>query len=321
MTSHDPFPLDAALLYASRGWLVFPCHTATPSGCSCGLPDCGSPAKHPRIAHGFKSASRDPATIQRWWSRWPEANIAVRTGRESGLVVIDVDPPHGGMLSMRRLVAADGPLPKGPVVRTGSGGAHLYFRHPGEPVRNSAGTRLGPGVDIRGDGGYVVVPPSRHASGALYEWRDDIRFLPEMPDSLARRIQSTRRPENTSQREPIRLDDAVSAWARSALEGEAQHVRAAGQGTRNSTLNRAAFCLGQIVGAGALEETAVERILVDSALSCGLGEREAILTVQSGLRAGIGNPRGPRAQIATSVGTERGTTNEPASAFDVADML
>jgi hypothetical protein len=92
----------------------------------------------------------------------------------------------------------------------------------------------------------------------------------------------------------MRLDAALSAWARVALEGEADRVRSAPMGSRNSILNRAAFSLGQIVGAGVLDASTVEQTLADSALASGLGEREAILTIRSGLRAGLDHPRGPR---------------------------
>ena len=86
-------------------------------------------------------------------------NVAVRTGIESGLVVIDIDPQHGGSGTIRSLIANHSPLERGPVVRTGAGGWHLLFAHPGEAIRNSAGTRLGAGIDVRGDGGYVIAPP------------------------------------------------------------------------------------------------------------------------------------------------------------------
>ncbi|MGE0728441.1 MAG: hypothetical protein AB7O92_08325 [Acidimicrobiia bacterium] len=85
----------------------------------------------------------------------------------------------------------------------------------------------------------------------------------------------------------------ASGWVRAAVDGEARAVRGAAQGVRNATLNRSAFCLGQIVGAGLLDAGVAERVLVDSALAVGLGEREAVLTTRSGLRAGLDHPRGP----------------------------
>jgi hypothetical protein len=246
----------------------------------------------------LKAATTDPDTISRWWGRWPQANIAVRTGATSGLVVLDVDPRHGGNETVRELVRQHGEWPDGPIVRTGSDGWHGYFAHPGEPIRNSAG-RIGPGLDVRGDGGYIIAPPSRHASGACYRWEDLLGELPPMPEwllTLARQPVPALRPE---QHEPIRLDRAISAWARSALDGEAGEVRSAVEGARNTTLNRAAFCLGQIVGAGILDAGLVERVLLESATGTGLGEREARTTVRSGVEAGMNYPRQPATRTPT----------------------
>lgn len=121
-----PAPLDAALAYAGRGWAVFPCHAPAdgPGQCSCWRADCSSPAKHPRVPGGLKSATMDVATIRRWWQRWPAANVAIRTGAISGLVVVDVDPDHGGEDSLEALLNEHAPLPDGLVVQTGSGGRH-----------------------------------------------------------------------------------------------------------------------------------------------------------------------------------------------------
>jgi hypothetical protein len=320
MTARDASPTEAAALsYALRGWFVFPCHGVGDQGCSCRSDECGSPGKHPRIAGGLKSASTDPEVISRWWTRWPTANVAVRTGAVSSLVVIDIDPDHGGVPTMRRLVDANGPLTRGPVVRTGSGGWHAYFRHPGEVIRNSAGTRLGPGVDVRGDGGYVIAPPSRHASGRPYSW-DVVGETPELNDWLLDRLLAPQHVERPMSSEPIRLHAAVSAWARSALEAEAMQVRVAPRGSRNHTLNRAAFCIGQIVGAGVLDATLVEQTLTDSALAAGLTEREARLTIRSGLGAGTAHPRGPRTRVQPSQ-TRPAQQPQPDAGLDVADSL
>ena len=160
--------VSAALEYAERGWLVIPLHFPMPEGCSCGRADCGSPGKHPRTINGLKDASRDPATIRKWWGRWPAANIGILTGPESGILVLDVDGKLGEQ-SLIELERRYGPLPDTYTVRTGGGGQHLYFLWPqGADVRNSQ-SRIAPGLDIRGQGGYVVAPPSLHASGSRYE--------------------------------------------------------------------------------------------------------------------------------------------------------
>ena len=321
MRAREPSPGEAAALsYAQRGWFVFPCHTVCDGGCSCRRANCGSPGKHPRIAGGLNAASADPEAISRWWTRWPSANVAIRTGAVSGLVVVDIDPDHGGVATLRELVDSHGPLTRGPVVRTGSGGWHAYFRHPGQKVRNSAGTRLGAGVDVRADGGYVIAPPSRHASGRQYRW-DATDEPPVLDDWLLRRLVAPQHLERSQFTEPIRLDAAVSAWARSALNDEAARVRCAASGSRNHTLNRAAFCLGQIVGAGVLDAALVERTLTASALAVGLSERESLLTIRSGLGAGTEHPRGPRGHSLPSSARSLPPQEQPDVGLDIADSL
>jgi Bifunctional DNA primase/polymerase, N-terminal/Primase C terminal 1 (PriCT-1) len=149
--------LAAALDYAGRGWPVFPLRAG---------------GKVPLTSDGLKSATADAEQVQAWWQRWPDANVAIRTGRESGLVVLDVDVQRGGAGTLKQLEQERGKLPQTPRVLTGGGGWHIYFQHPGDEVRNSAG-RLGPGLDVRGDGGYVVGPPSVHESGRRYQWMND----------------------------------------------------------------------------------------------------------------------------------------------------
>ena len=285
--------IDAAVVYARRGWAVFPCHAAGPvSGCTCGVADCSSPGKHPRVRGGLHAASTDVSTIRRWWARWPRANVGVRTGRASGLVVVDIDPGHGGDETLTELVADLGPLPDGRTVRTGSGGRHLYFRHPGGLVRNDAGRVIGRGIDLRGDGGYVIAPPSRSPGGA-YAVVAHGGTIPDLPEWLLERLAARERPRDVA-RPSVH---APSAWARAALAGELDRVRGAVEGVRNDTLNRVAYRLGQIVGAGGLAEPEVEQALVAEALRIGLGEREAMRTVRSGLTAGEAAPRGPGCDV------------------------
>ena len=159
----------AAEWYGRKGYAVIPLHSITPEGCTCGRPDCDSPGKHPLILRWPENASRSDTLIGFWWKRWPEANIGLVTGAPSGFVALDVDPRHGGHVSLEELEAKLGELPKTVEAETGSGGRHILFKHPGTKVSNSAGL-LGPGLDVRGDGGYIVAPPSLHASGRRYTW-------------------------------------------------------------------------------------------------------------------------------------------------------
>jgi hypothetical protein len=105
--------------------------------------------------------------VRRWWRRWPDANVGVVTGAVSGLVVLDVDPRHGGDESLAVLEGIHGTLPRTVESLTGGGGQHLYFRHPGTVVPSRS---IAPGLDIKGDGGLVVSPPSQHISGRVYRW-------------------------------------------------------------------------------------------------------------------------------------------------------
>ena len=176
----------AALDYAKRGWPVFPCHSPANGTCSCGKTTCASPGKHPRVEHGLKGATTDPAIIRSWWVKWPAANVAIVTGAESGLVVLDVDPDKGGTESLYDLQHRHGQLPPTPENLTGGGGTHLFFQRPGIPIKNSTGA-LGPGLDVRGDGGYIIAPPSLHVSGGVYEWdieHNDHLVPPPMPPWL-----------------------------------------------------------------------------------------------------------------------------------------
>jgi hypothetical protein len=162
--------LAAALRYATLGLWVLPLHSAPGGVCTCGAANCNSPGKHPRTSNGLTGASTDVMVISEWWRRWPTANIAVRTGPESGVAVLDVDPRHGGLVSLEKLKRKNGRLPNGPQTLTGSGGQHRWFRYPEGGIRNSTGV-LGKGLDVRGEAGYVVVPPSIHASGNVYKWK------------------------------------------------------------------------------------------------------------------------------------------------------
>lgn len=177
--------LEAALAYAARAWPVFPCHTPTETGCSCHQA-CGMRCgKHPRTPHGLKDATTDTATIHRWWRQWPMANIGLVAGSVSGFVVLDVDPYAGGDASLQALCTTYHPLPETVQQLTGGGGVHYLFAHPDVPIKNDVGT-LGHGLDVRGDGGYIIAPPSLHRSGRRYTWElahhpEDTPLAP-MPD-------------------------------------------------------------------------------------------------------------------------------------------
>ena len=266
--------LTAALAYARHGIPVLPVHTPEPGGgCSCdrGV-RCERPGKHPRLRHGLTEASTDPRLIELWWHRWPRANVGLRTGVV--MDVADVDSAQGwhGLCHL-----LGGEPPAGPRVRTGSGGWHFWFRPMGH------GNRVGvlPGLDWRGAGGYVVAPPSRHASGTDYRWvRRPGDDLPEGPPPLRALIEGP--PLPTVRRQVAHPD----RYAQAALTAQTDRVARAPVGTRNDTLNRAAFALGRLVGAGLLDATETVRELEAAAGFAGLGRAETRRTIRSGLTAG-----------------------------------
>jgi len=172
----DTSLLDAALRYAELGYAVFPCRVG---------------AKQPLVPHGFQDATRDAAQIQAWWTRWPDANVAIAA---AGLVVVDIDPQGNGWPHdperAAQLAAA------GAVSLTPRGGRHYVFRRPpGKAWRCSTG-QLALGVDLRTDGGYFLVPPSRTADG-VYRWVPGLELdtpadgLPEPPAWLTARLDGT----------------------------------------------------------------------------------------------------------------------------------
>ena len=145
--------VSAAQNYGKRGWCVLPLQ-----------------GKKPTLQDWPTKATTALNQIQVWWTERPDANVGIATGQPSGLLVLDIDIAKGGEESFRALEAQHGPFPATPTVLTGGGGRHLYFRHPGYAIRNSAG-KLGAGLDIRADGGQVVAPPSLHpTTGKRYEW-------------------------------------------------------------------------------------------------------------------------------------------------------
>ena len=177
--------LIAALDYA-RYWPVLPLAGILKEGiCGCNKgPHCSRPGKHPLVPGGLYGATKDEGIIKDWWQRWPMANLGILTGKESGLLVLDVDPRNGGMDSLDSLRSRHGNLPSTSVCATGGDGRHYYFNFP-DSVNLRGNVPGYPGLDIKKSDGYVVAPPSRHASGKLYRWLKDWRLpLAPVPEWL-----------------------------------------------------------------------------------------------------------------------------------------
>jgi len=189
--------LDAALVYARRGWPVFPLHAPRGAGCSCGKPSCTDIGKHPRITGWPDAAATDEAQIRDWWERrWPEANVGIPTGPRSGILVVDHDADaDAGTLETWQM--EHGLLLPGPVCLTGGGGTQFYLSWPtGAEIRNSV-KAIAPDIDIRGIGGFAVAPPSLHRSGRRYAWHDDLAVLPPAPAWLLAKIAAAARGGRT----------------------------------------------------------------------------------------------------------------------------
>lgn len=241
--------LEAAIGYAREGLPVFPCDPAT---------------KRPLVAHGFKEASKEEDAIRQWWARWPTAMIGIPTGKPSGVWVLDVDSPA------EFEAACAVPLPDTQRCDTHKG-YHLYFAlDPAQPVRNAqrhakAGWPIKslPGAEVRGDGGYVIVPPSVHPEGTCYRWANQNRPV-EAPAALLEAICAGRgadRPRASVAPDMASMG-AGSAYGLAALDAECAAIRSAGNGEQEAALNEAALKVGALVAGGELEADAAKARLI-----------------------------------------------------------
>lgn len=237
--------LEAALKYAER-LPVFPCHPET---------------KKPLTPHGFKDATDNAETIRQWWTRWPDAMIGVPTGERTRFWVLDVDDPTA-------FEAVFTP-PETRRVDTGKG-YHLYFKFdPDNPIGN-AQRRKGkgwpffalPGAETRGEGGYVIVPPSVHPTGRKYAWNGNAGTVEAPKELLAlmRRDMTAKSKENPKQR----AIGEGSAYGLAALKAECESIRAAGEGEQESTLSESALKIGGLVKGGELEEAHARAALIEA---------------------------------------------------------
>lgn len=306
--------LQSALAYAQRGWPVLPLHHITRGGeCSCGK-ECPSPAKHPWLKHGLKNATLDGVMLQAWWKKWPNANIGIRTGSASGLVVLDIDPRHGGDESLHSLGVDTADLP---TVQTGGGGTHFYFAAPPEPITNRANIR--PGIDLRGENGYVVAPPSNHVSGGTYQWIGDIPdVLPTVPEWVLALLQ---RPVTEMTRPNVSAAATASQDVQLELlrRGKDYVTRAApvSAGGRNDAAFRLAGHLAAIEEDGArLPESAILSFarLWNLSNSPPLDDAELKHAVQSGLKNGTARPakRKPSKPKSAKRSRSKGPASQPA---------
>ena len=244
---HKTDARDLALSYARRGLAVFPCVPAGPK------------RKRPLIERGCRAAICDGEAIRRWWRRWPDALIGMATGRCSAAVVLDVDvknPAANGFDTLADLGFAI--LPETRITHTPSGGLHLWFEPPMAELRNTGGARgrgIGPGLDWRGDGGYVIIP----SPGSDYSfdpiWGIETPLAP-IPNALLPRPE-----ERCASGALVRPAAGLSHYAEAALDSACRRIIAAPAGEQEATLNAESFAIGTLAGAGAIPADFARRAL------------------------------------------------------------
>ncbi len=213
--------LQEALRYGKLGWSIFPVHSVKNKICSCNKSRCSRPGKHPVTKFGLLDASNDPVQIKKWWTKYPNANIAVATGKaSSGLLVIDIDnkPELETDLAWDEICRQHNYKPDTLEAISGGGGKHVYFWYAGVEIRS--GTNIvAPGIDVRADGGYLILPPSSHVSGNEYYWdsiNDDIS-IDQVPNWLIQLCTNKIQSKPTKETDVIKLDPEKVQSLRSAL--------------------------------------------------------------------------------------------------------
>ena len=302
----------SARTYAEHGVAVFP---VAPRGKLPAIPKCpvadteklvgAALAEHaktcPNEGHGFHDATADVATVERWWARWPDANIGVALG-VNGVFALDVDGPEGRaeLDDLERLYAD---LPDTYRVQTGRAegfGMHYLWRQPeGGPMVRSCKPFATPKLEVKGDGGYVVAPPSVHASGRAYMAQGAWAQIADPPPwllALVKRapVDDEDAPERlTAAPTPAVTSSGLSAAherAEKRLRGLAGAVAMAQEGNRNDALNHAAYTAGRLVAVGLLDDAEVRAVLTAAAQRAGLEPGETRATIASGLAAGHAAP-------------------------------
>ncbi|CAM3088808.1 VapE domain-containing protein [Paracoccus nototheniae] len=268
--------LDVALSLASRGLAV------------CPVRDWGDGDGWKPIAAFPTRATADATTIRSWWRQWPESRVALITGERNGISVLDVDVKNGkdGLASLNQLGFPD--IHVMSPVRSGSpsGGWHVFLKY--KPGLKATVGQIGPGLDVRNNGGFVIAPDSlkdgkRYVVHGLDLTRDTV--LPEWPQALTPPAKPDRGAVEVREASPSHME-----WARGELDAHAARVADAGEGTRQSALNNASMWAGGVGAHGALTRDQAEELLVAAGLTCGLSDREARSTFAHGWSDGLAKP-------------------------------
>ena len=279
----------AAFQYTLQGLAVFPLAPGSK------IPLGGS--------HGYLDASVDPDIAVGRWRENPTANIGCATGRASEAWIVDVDPRNGGDETLEMLQKQHGDLGIVLATLTPSGGMHIWWRWPTNvSIRNST-SRIGPGIDVRAEGGYCILPPSLLSNGECYAWSRlteiPLEFeyfsdtcvirdrLVAAPNWLIQMALPSPPPVRT---EPVELPRDTERYVKVAVDSELARL-VKGIENRNHTLNDVAFHLGEFIGGGYIPHDWAEQELTQRAITIGLPPSEAAKTIKSGLDAGAAQPR------------------------------
>ncbi|TFV71691.1 hypothetical protein E4K64_25525 [Bradyrhizobium frederickii] len=300
--------LRAALDYAERGFPVFPCspkdkRPLVPREID---PHTGSPIEK---SGGLYKATTDAQQITTWWTKWPNAMIGVPMGPKAGIWAIDPDAPKevgaaDGREYLAKLQIQHGDLPTTHTHLTPGGGKHMLFRwRDDKPITNREGALSKKGINVRGDGGYLIFPPSQFFDGKHYEVEEEFYsfHFADAPDWLYNLILAQPEPKISDRalatvRRPERSDGADrSAYAEAALDGEIGELSSTFKGDRNNRLNVSAVSLGTLVATGLLDEGRVIDGLISACAANGLlqedGRSRCMATIKSGLSYGLQHPR------------------------------
>jgi putative DNA primase/helicase len=307
--------LDAAVTYAQEmKWRLIPLCWVTDDG-ACGYSghrECKSAGKRALLQDWPNIAQADPIAVARWWmppAQWvpagtkfdpwyPLASIGVVLGEGSGVFALDVDPEHGGFDELGRLEREHGPLPLTRVHQTGGQGLHYFFTWPGFRVYNLKPWGKDAGLDIKGDGGYVVLPPSRSHKGE-YTVSDAMAAAPiaAAPGWLLEELRKGRaaqrgEPSGRSEVLPNRL---ITQYAAQAKKGEHYALATCPKGSRNEQVNISALKLGSLGAHGFITEDEAFTLLQDAAVACGYIAEDGFMafraSFRSGWNAGLQHPR------------------------------
>lgn len=289
--------LPEALRLAALGWQVFalgPTGFPFPNcrGCAetCSTPSDYDACDH-LVCHGCYAGTTDVDRLTAMWEHLPHALVGIRTGRPSGIFVLDFDmhtTDKDGNNALQRLMR-DGSLFKSVAAKTGGGGMHLYYRHPGElSVPNDNRGKLAPGVDVKGEGGYVIAPPSAKRGKPSYSWIPGLdpwsqKIASLSMEALLTITKSDDRPISLNPHKVTVCDDAQILWK---WEDALEDLRDATSGERNELLYRAACRGGEVVASGQLASATLISLLEVAAAEAGLKSSEIRQTIRSGLNRG-----------------------------------